>query len=99
MNKPKNRTFFCPILVSKGEKLNFAPKINELNDPYRFKAMGNNMDIKGLSVFDDKEYQQWLLHLYEEINRQRLKSVMQLNAATLQHYWWLGNDIIRKQKE
>ena len=24
---------------------------------------------------------------------------MQLNAATLQHYWWLGNDIIRKQKE
>ena len=24
---------------------------------------------------------------------------MQLNAATLQHYWWLGNDIIRKQQE
>ena len=24
---------------------------------------------------------------------------MQLNAATLQHYWWLGNDIIRQQKE
>ena len=24
---------------------------------------------------------------------------MQLNAATLQHYWWLGNDIIHQQKE
>ena len=22
-----------------------------------------------------------------------------LHAATLQHYWWLGNDIIQKQKE
>lgn len=27
----------------------------------------------------------------------RLKAIMQLNAATLQHYWWLGN--IQKQKE
>lgn len=52
-----------------------------------------------LSIIDDTEYQHWLQYLFEEIDRQRLKAVMQLNAATLQHYWWLGNDIIRKQKE
>lgn len=52
-----------------------------------------------LKNINDKEYQQWLQSLFEEIDRQRLKAVMQLNAATLQHYWWLGNDIIRKQKE
>lgn len=51
------------------------------------------------SIISNKEYQQWLKHLIEEIDRQRLKAVMQLNAATLQHYWWLGNDIIRMQKE
>lgn len=45
------------------------------------------------------EYKQWFQHLCEEIDRQRLKAVMQLNAAPLQHYWWLGNDIIQKQKE
>ena len=45
------------------------------------------------------EYQKWLNYLCEEIDKQRLKAVMQLNAATLQHYWWLGNDIIQKQKE
>ena len=52
-----------------------------------------------LNIIDNKEYQHWLKHLCEEIDKQRLKAVMQLNAATLQHYWWLGNDIIRKQKE
>ena len=54
---------------------------------------------KDLVTIDYNEYQQWLQHLCEEIDRQRLKAVMQLNAATLQHYWWLGNDIIQKQKE
>ena len=48
---------------------------------------------------DESEYQQWLQHLCDEIDKQRLKAVMQMNAATLQHYWWLGNDIIQKQKE
>ena len=52
-----------------------------------------------LNIIDDTEYQHWLQYLFEKIDRQRLKAVMQLNAATLQHYWWLGNDIIRKQKE
>lgn len=50
-------------------------------------------------VIDLNVYQQWLEHLYNEIDKQRLKAVMQLNAATLQHYWWLGNDIMQKQKE
>lgn len=54
---------------------------------------------KDVVTIDYNEYQQWFLHLCEEIDRQRLKAVMQLNAATLQHYWWLGNDIINKQKE
>ena len=54
---------------------------------------------KDLVTIYYNEYQQWLQHLCEEIDRQRLKAVMQLNAATLQHYWWLGNDIIQKQKE
>ena len=57
------------------------------------------MAEKELSFIDNKEYQEWFQHLCEEIDKQRLKAVMQLNAATLQHYWWLGNDIIRKQKE
>ena len=54
---------------------------------------------KDVVIIDYNEYQQWFQHLCEEIDRQRLKAVMQLNAATLQHYWWLGNDIINKQKE
>ena len=52
-----------------------------------------------LNIIDNKEYQHWFHHLCEEIDKHRLKAVMQLNAATLQHYWWLGNDIIQKQKE
>ena len=54
---------------------------------------------KAIITKDNNEYQHWFQHLCEEIDRQRLKAVMQLNAATLQHYWWLGNDIIQKQKE
>ena len=54
---------------------------------------------KDVVTIDYNEYQQWFQHLCKEIDRQRLKAVMQLNAATLQHYWWLGNDIINKQKE
>jgi hypothetical protein len=55
--------------------------------------MGKN-DIIGI---DKLEYQKWLQNLCDEIDRQRLKAVMQLNASTLQHYWWLGNDILKKQ--
>ena len=55
--------------------------------------MGKN-DI--ISI-DKVEYQKWLQTLCDEIDRQRLKAVMQLNASTLQHYWWLGNDILKKQ--
>lgn len=54
---------------------------------------------KDIITIDNSEYQRWLHHLCDEIDRQRLKAVMQVNAATLQHYWWLGNDIIQKQKE
>ena len=56
--------------------------------------MGKN-DI--ISI-DKVEYQKWLQNLCDEIDRQRLKAVMQLNASTLQHYWWLGNDILKKQE-
>lgn len=59
----------------------------------------NNIAGKELTLIDNTEYQQWFLYLCEEIDKQRLKATMQLNAATLQHYWWLGNDIIRKQEE
>ncbi len=52
-----------------------------------------------LGIIDNQAYQQWFQHLCEEIDRQRLQAAMQLNAATLQHYWWLGSDILRKQKE
>ena len=58
-----------------------------------------NQVEKELSFIDNKEYQEWFQHLCDEIDKQRLKAIMQLNAATLQHYWWLGNDIICKQKE
>lgn len=51
------------------------------------------------AIIGNNEYQKWLNNLFEEIDKQRLKAVMQLNAATLQHYWWLGNDIIQKQKD
>ena len=56
--------------------------------------MGKN-DI--ISI-DKVEYQKWLQNLCDEIDRQRVKAVMQLNASTLQHYWWLGNDILKKQQ-
>ena len=58
-----------------------------------------NMIDKDKAIIGNNEYQNWLNYLCEEIDKQRLKAVMQLNAATLQHYWWLGNDIIQKQKE
>lgn len=47
---------------------------------------------KELAFINESEYQQWLQHLCDEIDRQRLKAVMQMNAATLQHYWWLANN-------
>ena len=56
-------------------------------------------NTKDLSIVNDKEYKQWLQQLFDEIDKQRLTAVMQLNAATLQHYWWIGNDIMQKQKE
>jgi hypothetical protein len=56
--------------------------------------MGKN-DI--ISI-DKVEYQKWLQNLCDEIDRQRLKAVMQLNASTLQHYWWLGNDILNPNR-
>lgn len=65
---------------------------DEMNKPH-------DMITKGLNLIDSNEYLQWFQHLCAEIDRQRLKAAMQLNAATLQHYWWLGNDIICKQKE
>ena len=55
--------------------------------------------MRWLTITSDKEYQQWLQQLITEIDGQRLQEAMQLNAATLQHYWWLGNDIFRKQQE
>lgn len=61
----------------------------------------SNQEVHNMEqhVIDNNTYQQWLEHLCNEIDKQRLKAMMQLNAATLQHYWWLGNDIIQKQKE
>ena len=49
------------------------------------------MADKDKSIVGNNVYQMWLNYLYEEIDKQRLKAIMQLNAATLQHYWWLGN--------
>lgn len=51
-----------------------------------------------ISDIDKVEYLKCLQNLCDEIDRQRLKTVMQLNASTLQHYWWLGNDILKKQE-
>lgn len=47
----------------------------------------------------DKEYHQWLQQLITEIDKLRLQVAMQLIAATIQRYWWLGNDITCKQQE
>ena len=44
-----------------------------------------------------QQYKKWLQSIYDEIDRQRLQAMMKLNAATLQHYWWLGNHILNKQ--
>jgi len=44
------------------------------------------MTAKELDIIDNNEYQQWFQHLCAEIDKQRLKAAMQLNAATLQHY-------------
>lgn len=48
---------------------------------------------------DKQIYQQWFERITAEIDRQRLKAAIQLNAATLQHYWWMGCSILSKQKE
>ena len=41
---------------------------------------------KDVVIIDYNEYQQWFQHLCKEIDRQRLKAVMQLNGATLETY-------------
>ena len=51
------------------------------------------------TIIDTRQYQQWLDGLIAEIDRQRLKAAMDLNAAALQHYWWLGKGILNKQQE
>lgn len=48
---------------------------------------------------DTQEYQHWLECIFTEIDKQRLRAAMQLNASALQHYWWIGNDILVKQQE
>lgn len=48
---------------------------------------------------ETQEYQHWLECIVTEIDKQRLRAAMQLNASTLQHYWWIGNDILVKQQE
>lgn len=44
------------------------------------------MSYKEQIIINNTEYQQSLQYLFEEIDKQRLKTVVQLNAATLQHY-------------
>ena len=44
-------------------------------------------------------YAEWLEKLLSEIDHQRLVAAMNLNAATLQHYWWMGHDILDKQQQ
>ena len=51
------------------------------------------------TIIDTRQYQQWLDGLIAEIDRHRLKAAMDLNAAALQHYWWLGKGILNKQQE
>ena len=51
------------------------------------------------TIIDTRQYQQWLDGLIAEIDRQRLKAAMDLNAAALHHYWWLGKGILNKQQE
>ena len=48
---------------------------------------------------DSAEYNAWRDSLIAEVERQRLNAAMQLNAATLQHYWWMGTAIIKKQQK
>ncbi len=48
---------------------------------------------------DNRDYSNWLSFLFTEIDKQKTKAVMQINAATLQHYWWLGRDILNKQAQ
>ena len=81
--------FFCEICDYSRKSCIFANK-------KRLKTyeLPDNMNGKELSIINESEYQQWLQYLCDEIDRQRLKAVMQMNAATLQHYWWLGNVII-----
>lgn len=57
------------------------------------------MKKNGLVPINPAEYKHWLQNICNEIDRQKLQAIMQLNSATLQHYWWVGNDILRKQKE
>ena len=52
-----------------------------------------------VSAINSVEYKHWFKNICAEIDRQKLKAIMQINSATLQHYWWMGNDILRKQKE
>lgn len=57
------------------------------------------MSDKLTTPIDSTEYSAWRDSMIAEIEHQRLSAVMQLNAATLQHYWWMGAAILKKQQE
>ena len=53
--------------------------------------MNTNIDLQA--------YGQWRNHLVRMIRQMRFRAAMQLNANNLAHYFSLGQEIIRKQKE
>lgn len=49
-------------------------------------------------ITKNSDYLEWLKELKQKIRQSQLKAAVAVNTAMLEFYWWLGADIVERQK-
>jgi predicted nuclease of restriction endonuclease-like (RecB) superfamily len=49
-------------------------------------------------LLQNQDYKNWLKALKQKVRQAQLKTAVQVNTALLEFYWWLGADIVERQK-
>jgi predicted nuclease of restriction endonuclease-like (RecB) superfamily len=52
----------------------------------------------GSDITKNSDYLEWLKELKHKIRQSQLKAAVAVNTAMLEFYWWLGADIVERQK-
>ena len=47
----------------------------------------------------DKAYKDWLADIKARVRNAQIKAAVKVNTELLDLYWWLGGDIVEKQKK